>query len=127
MTKYNGTRRFPNISKINTKILAKIVDDSGRTDLGTDYGPLLEEIRDELHRRQETQASKALNSMERQLQQEDTHINGKQCPKCKKRYPVQTIEVNFYKVANRPNRYRPRCKACHIEASKTARTKEIPF
>lgn len=127
MTHYNGTKRFPKIKKINTKILISIVEADGRTDTGSDYGPLLEEIKEELMRRQAAQAERTLRTQERELAQKDTHVFGKQCPRCLKHYPVESIEENFYKVANQPHRYRPRCKACHIEAARTARIKNLPF
>jgi hypothetical protein len=130
MTQHNGTKRFPNIKKINTKILQSIVDGhDARTDAGSDYGPLLHEVIDELHRRQNTQALKEQRAHERQLLQAELEQHGKTCPKCQRTYAPDTIDANFYKVATAPHRYRPRCKTCHVEASRTRRIKidEIPF
>ena len=127
MTKFNGSKRFPNIKKINTKILSQIVEgNDGRTDHGSDYGAMLSEIIDELHRRQQTQALKEQREFDKQLHLAELAEKGKQCPKCLKYYPIDSIDANFYKVAGSTTRYRPRCKACHVEASRISRVK-APF
>lgn len=126
MTKFNGSRRFPKIKKINTKILQAIVDGGGRTDAGSDYGALLPEIIDELHRRQDSHALKEQKCLERQRAKAYQHVYGRQCPKCQKHYSLDSIDANFYKVAGSTTRYRPRCKACHVEAAKINRT-QAPF
>lgn len=126
MTKFNGSRRFPNIKKINTKILSQIVDGEGRTDHGSDYGALLPEIIDELHRRQNANAIKEHKEHDKQLTLAELASKGKQCPKCEKYYSLDSIDANFYKVAGSATRYRPRCKACHVEASRINRT-QAPF
>lgn len=127
MTKFNGSKRFPNIKKINTKILQSIVDgNDGRTETGSDYGALLPEIIDELYRRQNANAIKEQKEIERQMRLEELATKGKQCPKCERYYPLDSIDANFYKVAGSTTRYRPRCKACHVEASRINRT-QAPF
>lgn len=127
MTKFNGSRRFPNIKKINTKILSQIVEGSdGRTDRGSDYSLLVEDIIDELHRRQDAQTIRAQKEHDKQLHLAELATKGKQCPKCEKYYPLDSIDANFYKVAGSTTRYRPRCKACHVEASRINRVK-APF
>lgn len=127
MTKFNGSRRFPNIKKINTKILNAIVNNQdGRTDTGSDYGTLMPYILDELHRRQQTLAIKEQREFDKQLHLAELAEKGKQCPKCLKYYPIDSIDANFYKVAGSTTRYRPRCKACHVEAAKINRT-QAPF
>jgi hypothetical protein len=130
MTRYNGTKRFPNIKKINTKILQSIVDGSdGRTEAGSDYGVLLDDIINELHNRKNAQAIKEQRQFEKDQQAHLLATEGKQCTHCRIVYPLNTVGDNFYKVANAPHRYRPRCKACHVKASRINRIKieEIPF
>jgi hypothetical protein len=130
MTKYNGSKRFPNIKKINTKILQSIVDGGdGRTETGSDYGALLENIIDELNRRRNAQAIKEQRQFEKDQHEYTLNTNGRECTSCGKAYPLNTVDDNFYKVANAPHRYRPRCKACHVKASRINRIKieEIPF
>jgi hypothetical protein len=130
MTHHNGTKRFPNIKKINTRILQSIIDNvDGRTDAGSDYGPLLSEIIDELYRRQNRQGELEQQRHAKELHAHELATVGKTCPKCQTTYAPDTIDDNFYRVANAPHRYRPRCKQCHIEASRTRRikTEDIPF
>jgi ferredoxin len=134
MTKFNGSRRFPNIKKINTRRLVEVINSvDGRTEAGSDYGPLLHDIEQELYRRQHNIAKRKEQQFERDQLDYDLHINGRQCTQCKVYYPLDTIDANFYKVAKAPHRYRPRCKACHVKASRTIRAlnkikiEEIPF
>jgi hypothetical protein len=130
MTKFNGSRRFPNVKKINTKILSQIVEGrDGRTDAGSDYGAMIDDITSELYRRQNVQAIKKQRSHEDQERQHELETHGRQCTQCKVYYPLDTIDANFYKVTKAPHRYRPRCKACHVKASRINRIKieDIPF
>ena len=119
-------RRLPNISKINTRILRQIVDRDGTTEHNTDYGPLLDEIRQELYRRYETEDRRTQKAQEKALGDHILHTQGRQCTHCHQFYPLDTIEENFYKVkttttTDTPTRYRPRCKACHVTATRRRR------
>jgi hypothetical protein len=123
-------KNLSKISKINTKYLQQIIDsEDQRTHHGTDFGPVIDEIRDELFRRQLTQADK----QERAFMQEQrsamlAQIDGKQCTHCLAIYSPEQVDANFYKVAGSDNRYRPRCKACHVKASRQNRqNNKVPF
>jgi hypothetical protein len=118
------------IKKINTKYLQQIVDsEDQRTDHGSDYGPVIDYIKEELWQRQLANSERQQRQFE--LEQHKAHlaqIDGKQCPKCLKIYPSEQIDANFYKVANSADRYRPRCKACHVKASRQNRANnKLPF
>jgi len=123
-------KRFTKISKINTKYLQQIIDsEDQRTHHGTDFGPVIDEIREELFKRHNNQADR----QERAFMQEQRNamlaqIDGKQCTHCLVIYSPEQVDANFYKVAGSDNRYRPRCKACHVKASRQNRLdNKIPF
>lgn len=123
-------KNYRNIHKITTKILTSIIDGGdGRTYHGTDYGPVLHEIKEELNRRHNAQALREQRQLERDMQAHALATEGKTCTKCKTTYAPNDIDDNFYKVARAPHRYRPRCKACHVKQSRINRIKieEIPF
>jgi hypothetical protein len=122
--------RFTKITKINTKYLQQIIDsEDQRTHHGTDFGHVIEDVREELFKRQAIQADKELRAFEQEQRNAMlAQIDGKQCTHCLVVYSPDQIEANFYKVANCPNRYRPRCKACHVKASRQNRLdNKIPF
>ena len=123
-------RKFTKISKINTKYLQQIIDSHDqRTEHGTDFGHVIDDVREELLRRQEINDAKALRAFEREQESAMlAQIDGKQCTHCLVIYSPDQIDVNFYKVAGHANRYRPRCKACHVKASRQNRlNNKIPF
>lgn len=120
-------KRIPKINKINTKILEQIVSRQGMTDHNSDYGQYLEEIEQELYRRYNKQGEQALLKQEKELRDYELHTQGRQCTHCHQFYPLDTIEEHFYKVkaktTNETPRYRPRCKACHVNATRRRRGK----
>jgi hypothetical protein len=124
--------RFTKITKINTKYLQQIIDsEDQRTHHGTDFGHVIEDVREELFKRQAIQADKELRAFEQEQRNAMlAQIDGKQCTHCLVVYSPDQIEANFYKVAGlaNKNRYRPRCKACHVKASRQNRLdNKIPF
>jgi len=115
-------KKIPKINKINTKILEQIVSREGMTDHNSDYGPYLEEIQQELYKRYNKQGIIEERLRDKELRDYDLHVHGRACTRCHKVYPLDTVKDNFYPVANSSHRYRPRCKACHVEATRRRRS-----
>jgi hypothetical protein len=124
-------RKLPKLIKINTKYLAQIVATNySTTDAGTDYGHLIDEVEQELTKRQNAQAEKDLSKFLRE-QEKALQNEGKQCPQCLNIHTtIADIEANFHKVSGKPNKFRPLCKKCttiNATMNRLKRTTEIPF
>lgn len=109
---------------IPTWKLKEIVENDGMTSIGTDYGPLLPELRQELHKRYHKENVRDMKRAHfermRSEQAAPTHIV---CTNCQATAKTEEAAALFYadprKIRRKqPNIYRPLCKTCMKQLAK---------
>jgi hypothetical protein len=126
------------LQNIRTDHLTAMIDAQGVSSVGTDYGPILSELEDELNRRRSKQSERherqALSIQERILSKAPSEIT---CSTCTTVAKIEDAAALFYrdprKSKTQPNTYRTQCKECmKIDTKertkiKNINEKELPF